>query len=87
MACGDPDPHFRSISPTRISVGNSDFEVFVRGNLAEALRVNSRYAPRLGPIRAEAAVAMAQVSGCKVYGVLGDQAQQTGLLDCRGNGK
>ena len=52
------------------------------GELAEAQRINPEYAPRFGPIRLRAGFAMAEVSGCKVKEVRGDQALATGLLDC-----
>lgn len=65
-----------------MTVDGSTFDVRVRDRLAEALRVNPEYAPRFGPIRDRARVAMEQVSGCKVTEVRGDQALATGLLDC-----
>lgn len=80
--CAQPTPYFGGVQKTRISVDGSTFDVRVRGDLAEAVRVNSEYAPRFGPIRARAAFAMATVSGCRVVGVLGDQAVATGRLDC-----
>lgn len=81
-ACGGPSGHFRDAEVTRIAVEGSTFDVRVRGNLAESIRINSQYAPRLGPIRERAATAMAQVSGCQVTGVLGDQVVQIGQLSC-----
>jgi hypothetical protein len=81
-ACGGGDTHFNKTDVTRISVGTNVFKVSVRDDLAEAVRVNPRYAPRLGPIREDAAFAMAQVSGGSVVGVLGDQALMTGVLEC-----
>lgn len=83
--CAMPSPHFRGIPATRVTVDGSVFDVRVRGHLAEAVRVNPQYAPRLGPIGGRAAFAMAQVSGCRVDGVLGDAAMILGVLDC-GNG-
>jgi hypothetical protein len=85
--CNTPGPHFRGLEPTRISVDGSVFDIRVRGELAEALRVNPEYAPRLGPIQTRAAQAMALVSGCIVTEVRGDQALLTGLLDCDGSGR
>jgi hypothetical protein len=58
------------------------FDVRVQPRLAEAVRVNPQYAPRLGPIADRAKMAMEQVSGCEVTEVRGDAAQVTGLLDC-----
>lgn len=66
----------------RIAVNGSLFDVRLRGNLAEAIRLNPEYAPRFGPIAGRAAVAMAVVSGCDVPRVLGDQALVTGVLLC-----
>ncbi|MCE8545162.1 hypothetical protein KBY25_04940 [Ruegeria pomeroyi] len=82
--CGGPGREFRGLPATRVDVGGSVFDVRVRGNLAEAIRVNPQYAPRFGPIRERAGFAMAQVSGCRVVGVLGDQAVATGVLSCDG---
>lgn len=83
-ACNAPSPHFRGQTATRVTVDGSVFDVRVRGNLAEALRINPQYAPRFGPIRERARFAMAQVSGCRVIEVLGDQALATGVLACQG---
>ncbi len=83
-ACNGPGPHFRDLAATRISVDGSVFDVRVRNELAEAQRINAEYAPRLGQIGPRAAKAMAQVSGCTVTQVRGDQAIATGLLDCGG---
>jgi len=81
-ACNTAGPHFRGLPATRITVEGSTFDVRVRDELAEAIRVNAEYAPRFGPIKLRAGIAMAQVSGCKVKDVRGDQAQATGILDC-----
>jgi len=81
--CNAPDPHYRGVAATRISVDGSVFDVWVGTNIAEAVRINNEYAPRFGPILTRAAFAMAKVSGCRVKGVLGDQAQATGVLVCK----
>ena len=83
-ACNAPGRHFRDVPATRVAVDGSVFDVRVRGNLAEAARVNAEYAPRFGPIRGRAGFAMAQVSGCRVIEVRGDQALATGILSCAG---
>ncbi|MEO0937874.1 MAG: hypothetical protein AAFY38_06945 [Pseudomonadota bacterium] len=84
-ACNTPSPGFRGVDPTRITIDGSTFDVRVKELRAEAMRVNMQYAPRFGPIEARAAAAMAQVSGCAVKTVSGDQALAFGTLDC-GNG-
>ncbi|UWR29687.1 hypothetical protein K3758_15290 [Sulfitobacter sp. W002] len=81
-ACTAPSRDFRGLPAQRITVDGSVFDVRVRGERAEAVRVNTQYAPRFGPIRARAGRAMAQVSGCEVKEVLGDQALAFGVLDC-----
>jgi hypothetical protein len=58
--------HFRGLQATTVTVDGSTFDVRVRGELAEAIRTNSEYAPRFGPIRERAGRAMALVSGCEV---------------------
>jgi hypothetical protein len=83
-ACSTAGPYFRGIPATRMTVDGSVFDVRVRGDRAEALRLNPQYAPRFGPVRARAAFAMAQVSGCSVTDVLGDQALAIGHLSCAG---
>ncbi|WP_282120835.1 hypothetical protein [Ruegeria atlantica] len=81
-ACSAGTPHFRDVPATRVAVNGSVFDVRVRDQLAEAVRINSQYAPRLGRIRDRAALAMAQVSGCPLLDVLGDAAVTVGILGC-----
>lgn len=81
-ACSAGTPYFRDIPATRVAVNGSIFDVRVRGDIAEAVRVNTQYAPRLGPIRDWAGLAMVQVSGCPVLDVLGDAAVTVGVLGC-----
>ena len=85
-ACNTAGPHFRGLPARTVTVEGSTFDVRVRGELAEAIRTNMQYAPRFGPIRDRAGVAMAMVSGCTVTEVRGDQAQAVGILDCGGGG-
>ncbi|WP_245510700.1 hypothetical protein [Antarcticimicrobium sediminis] len=82
IGCNTPSPHFRGQAATRIAVNDSVFDVRLRWHLAEAIRVNPQYAPRFGPIRDRAGLAMALVSGCSVTKVLGDQALATGRIAC-----
>lgn len=86
-SCNTAGPHFRGLEATTVTVDGSTFDVRVRGELAEAIRTNSEYAPRFGPIRERAGRAMAMVSGCEVKEVRGDQAQATGILRCGKGGK
>ena len=65
-SCNTAGRHFRGLQATTVTVDGSTFDVRVRGELAEAIRTNSEYAPRFGPIRERAGRAMALVSGCEV---------------------
>lgn len=81
-SCNLPSVEYRGITPKRVTVQGSVFDVRQRGNRAEAIRINPQYAPRFGPIRDRAGLAMALVSGCRAVSVTGDQAQAFGRLDC-----
>ena len=83
-ACNTGGPGFRGLPAQRVEVEGSRFLLRVNGAMAEAIRVNPQYAPRLGPVGDRAVVAMAAVSGCRVTSLLGDQAVQVGRLDCGG---
>lgn len=82
--CNTAGPYFRGLPSTQVTVQGSVFDVRLRGHLAEAIRVNPQYAPRFDSVRDRMALAMAQVSGCKVREVRGDQAQAIGILKCDG---
>ena len=80
--CNTPSMAFRGIGPTKVSVDGSTFDVWVKGLLAQAIRTNVQYAPRMGPIGKRAKAAIEQASGCEVYRVGGDQALISAVLDC-----
>lgn len=81
-ACNTPSPGFRGVDPVRVTVGPSVFDVRVADGQAEALRVSSEYAPRMGPIGPRATLAIEQVSGCTVRRLGGDQAMIRASLSC-----
>ena len=85
-ACNTPGPPFRGIPATTVTIEGSTFDVRVKGRLASAIRTNTQYAPRFGPIQSRAGRAMELVSGCKVKEVRGDQAVATGILECGTDG-
>lgn len=80
--CNMPSPAFRGVPATRVTVEGSVFDVRLRRNRAEAMRINSQYAPRFGPIKKRAVLAIQHVSGCQVVRISGDQALTFGRLDC-----
>jgi len=82
VACNAPGPAFRGIAPTRISVGQSTFDVRIRGRHAQAIRVNHEWAPRTAAVAPRAAAAIAAVSGCDAPRLWGDQAMIEAVLVC-----
>lgn len=47
-ACNTPSIGFRGIDPATVTVEGSTFDVRVKGAVAEAIRTNMQYAPRMG---------------------------------------
>ena len=82
LACNTPSPHFSGVAATRIAVDGSLFDVRVRGNLAESIRVTPERDARFEVIGPRAGRAMAQASRCNVLEILGDSAMQLGVLGC-----
>lgn len=80
--CNTPSPAFRGVPVQTVSVDGSTFDVRVKAKTAEAIRTNVQYAPRFGPIKDRAAVAIEQVSGCEVRSISGDQAVAVAKLKC-----
>ena len=82
IGCNAPSLEFRGLPATRVTVEGAVFDVRHRDTRAEAIRINPQYAPRLGPLGAQAAVAMRAVSGCAVTKIRGDAAVMHGKLEC-----
>ena len=82
-ACNTPSIGFRGIDPARVTVEGSNFDVRVKGTVAEAIGTNMQYAPRMGKMGGRASVAIEQVSGCTVKRFGGDQAVIFAELDCK----
>jgi len=82
VACDTPGLAFRGIEPVRITVRGDVFDVRVDGVRAEAIRLNTRWAPRLASVAPNGTAAIEQVSGCRVRKLEGDAALMTARLDC-----
>jgi hypothetical protein len=82
VACDTPSPGFRGIDPVRITIGKSTFDVRVKENRAEAVRLNAEWAPRMEAVAPRAVAAIEKVSGCKVRKLDGDQALILARLKC-----
>ncbi|PIE13262.1 MAG: hypothetical protein CSA70_06820 [Rhodobacterales bacterium] len=81
-ACDTPGPEFRGVDPVRITVGKSTFDIRVMDRKAEAIRVNTEWAPRLEAVAPRAIAAIEKVSGCDVRKLDGDQAMMVARLKC-----
>lgn len=82
IGCNTPSRDFRGLEAVRMTVAGSTFDIRVRGNRAEAIRINAEYAPRLSGIAPKAFVAIEKVSGCRVRRLGGDQALIHATLRC-----
>jgi hypothetical protein len=82
IGCNTPGPSFRGVEPVRISVRGDVFDVRIDGVRAEAMRLNSRWAPRLDAVAPQGVAAIERVSGCRVRKLYGDAAMMTARLDC-----
>lgn len=80
--CDTPGPEFWGIKPQRITVQDVAFDVRIAAKRAEAIRLNSQWAPRLAAAAPQAVAAIEQVSGCRVRALAGDAARMTAWLDC-----
>ncbi|MAU51620.1 MAG: hypothetical protein CMN17_04420 [Roseovarius sp.] len=81
-ACNAPSPAFQGLSPARVSVGESVFEIRIRGRHAQAIRVSREWAPRMASVAPRAAAAIAGLSGCAAPRLWGDQAVMEAVLIC-----
>ena len=77
-----PAPDWWGVEPQRITVGKSTFDVRVRGSAAQAIRVNTEWAPRLEAVAPRAMAAIEQVSGCEVTRLDGDAAVIDARIKC-----
>ena len=80
--CDTPGPGFRGVTPVRMTVGQSSFDIRVDGNRAEAIRLNREWAPRLESVAPRAVAAIEKVSGCEVKKLDGDAALMVARLKC-----
>ena len=82
--CSSPSPRFGGAAPVVVEVGRYRFDVYARGDEAQAIRTNPLPFPPLVEVRAAAAEAIRRATGCEVPagGVRGDVAIVTARLSC-----
>lgn len=83
-ACNTPPLGYAGINAERVSIGKSTFDVRLKDGQAQAIRVNSEFAPNLNYVAPRARAAMEQVSGCKVAdgSMVGDSIVISADLEC-----
>lgn len=81
-ACNTPGPQFRGVTPVRVEVAQSAFDVRIAGPWAQAIRLSPEWAPRSAAVAPRAVTAIEQASACRVARLGGDQAVLLAHLDC-----
>jgi hypothetical protein len=82
IACDTPTREYAGIDPVRVHVDQSAFDVRQRGDTAQAIRLNTEWAPRPEAVLPRALVAIEQASGCEVTRMDGDQVIIEARLKC-----
>lgn len=83
-ACNSPHPAFNAVQSKMVEVEGSTFQVRIKDELAEAIRTNFEYVPKIGDIFPKATKAIEIASGCTVVpgSMRGDPALMVAKLDC-----
>lgn len=83
-ACTSPHPAFMGVEMQVIEVQGSTFQVRIKGEVAEAIRTNFEFVPKIGDTFPKAQQAMEIASGCKVVpnSMKGDPALMRAKLKC-----
>ena len=82
--CDTPSRDFRAAPVTSVKIAQSVFDVRINGIRAEAIRINSEWAPRLAATAPRGVAAIEVASGCTVRRLRGDQAMMVADLNCGG---
>lgn len=80
--CDAPGPEFAGLPAQRLVVGQSVFDVRLKGDTAQAIRLNSQWAPRPESVWPRALIAIEEASGCKLRRMEGDQVVIIARLAC-----
>ena len=83
-ACNTPPLGFAGTTPQSVTIGQSTFDVRIKGDRAHALRTNREFAPNISFVAKRASAAIMQVSGCNIVPatMVGDPIFITADLDC-----
>ena len=85
-ACDMQPPAYYGVPATRLTIDGATYDVRVKGDRAQAIRLNAMYAPRPLQLYPQAAAAIRQVSGCDIVrgSLNGDQVITNARLKCSG---
>ncbi|MDO6481590.1 hypothetical protein [Shimia thalassica] len=82
-ACNSPSMHFEGISPHKIMVLGTEFELRRNDDLVQVIRTSREYAPRLSQqLGRRAEIAVEQTYGCPVDRIRGDASMMLAYLKC-----
>ena len=81
-ACSGPTPYLAGMPVVVVEEGGAVFHIRRKGDLAEAVRVNREWAPRIGAVAEHVTVAIRQATGCEVRDIRGDAAVIVARLKC-----
>ncbi|WP_371056335.1 hypothetical protein [Rhodosalinus sp. K401] len=83
-ACDTPGRGFMGQPAERVAAGGHVFDVRVRGDRAEAIRLNAAVFPSYGEIGPAAALAIRRATGCEPQALTGDPSVVHATLACAG---
>lgn len=83
-SCSSSHPAFMGVEATVVEVQGSTFQIRIKEELAEAIRTNFEYVPKIGDTFPKAKIAIEMVSGCTVVpdSMRGDPALMVARLKC-----
>ena len=83
-ACDSPSLSMRNVPAQRVEIGDLAFQVRVKGDRAEAIRVSQNLFPKRRDVFEAATMAVERASACSVRSLDGDQAIVLARLRCKG---
>jgi hypothetical protein len=84
LGCSSPGLEYAGTAPTRVDVNGRVFEVYVKGDRSQAIRVNREWGARQEDVLADARIAIERASGCAVDedDIRGDVTLVNATLSC-----
>lgn len=86
VACDTPGLRHMGVAPVTQEVGGMRFDIRVRDGVAEAIRTNAVWRPRIRDVANNGGRAIEAATGCRVAWLQGDPSVLLAGLDC-GDGR